>query len=227
MDHFVGLRSTGTRPRRGQTGSEDQAFLGSNIMRVQQSSRSFALCVEDGGMEPICPRHRECQGHVRRHPASESTPGESSPDDTFRRARHGEAPEEVQRDACAPRRCFVRLDRAPRFSATSSNAQIRFPWFATASIVIAGRDSSSVFLDVGTAYRTEGAGWPVSVPGTAPCGLSAVSGNRSRWPACSLAVVAFPLRGLRADGTAFRRPSGTTRPSDSSRLVVISSLVPR
>jgi len=117
---------------------------------------------------------------------------------------------------------------APRFCATSSNAQIRFPWFVTASIVIAGRMASSMFLDFGTAYRTEGAGWPVSAPGTAPRGLSAVSGNRSRWPACSLAVVAFPPRGLRADGTAFRRPSGTTRPSGllSSRrpLVVGSSM---
>lgn len=105
--------------------------------------------------------------------------------------------------------------------------RLRFPWFATTSIVIAGRGTSSVFLDFGTAYRTEAAGWPVSVPGTAPCGLSAVSGNSTRWPACSLAVVAFPPRGLRADETALRRPSGTTRPSDPSRLIVISLLVPR
>jgi hypothetical protein len=27
--------------------------VGLNIMRVQQSSRSFALCVEDGGMEDL------------------------------------------------------------------------------------------------------------------------------------------------------------------------------
>ena len=92
---------------------------------------------------------------------------------------------------------------------------------------MAGRKTSSVFLDFGTACRTEGAGWPVSVPGTAPCGLSAVSGNRSRWPACLLAVVAFPPRARCAVGTAFRRPCGTTRPSDSSRLMAISSFVSR
>ena len=40
-------------------------------------------------------------------------------------------------------------------------------------------------------------------------------------------LVAFPRRGLHAGGAAFRRPSGTTRPSDSSRLIAISSLVPR
>ena len=78
-----------------------------------------------------------------------------------------------------------------------------------------------MFLDFGTAYRAEGTGRPVSVPGTAPCGLSAVSGNKSRWPACSLAVVAFPLRVLRAGGTAFRRPSGVgseeARPSAGLR----------
>lgn len=117
---------------------------------------------------------------------------------------------------------------APRLRATSANARIRFPSLATSSIVIAGRVSPGVFLDFGTAYRTGGgAGWPVPVPGTAPCGLSAVSRNRSRWPAHSLAVVAFPPRVLRAVGTAFRRPSGTTRPSDTSRLLAISSCVPR
>ena len=64
---------------------------------------------------------------------------------------------------------------APRFCATSPNARIRFPSLTTSSIVIAGRVSPGVFLDFGTAYRTEGAGRPVSVPGTAPRGLSAVS----------------------------------------------------
>ena len=49
----------------------------------------------------------------------------------------------------------------------------------------------------------------------------------SSCPASSLAVVAFPPRGLRAVGTAFRRPSGTTRPSDSSRPFVISFFRPR
>jgi len=116
---------------------------------------------------------------------------------------------------------------APRFRATSPNARIRFSSLATSSIVIARRVSPGMFLDFGTAYRARGAGWPVRVPGTAPCGLSAVSRNRSRWPACSLAVVAFPPRSRRAVGTAFRRPSGTLRPSDSSRLVAISSFVSR
>ena len=37
--------------QRGQVGTEDQAFLGLNIMRIQP--RSFALCVEDGGMEDL------------------------------------------------------------------------------------------------------------------------------------------------------------------------------
>src|SRR3989442_2624480 len=116
---------------------------------------------------------------------------------------------------------------APRFCATSPNARLRFSSLATSSIVIAGRVSPGVLLDFGTAYRTAGAGWPVAAPGTAPCGLSAVSRNRVRWPARSLAVVAFPPRSRRAVGTAFRRPSGTTRPSDSSRLVAISSFVSR
>jgi hypothetical protein len=83
-----------------------------------------------------------------------------------------------------------------------------------------------VFLDFGTACRTEGTGWPVSVPETAPCGLSAVSGNKSRWPACSLAVVAFPPRVLRAGGTAFRRPSryyATIRLLSSHRHLVVGS----
>ena len=39
--------------RGGVAGGEDQAFLGLNIMRVQPSSQSFALCVEDGGMEDL------------------------------------------------------------------------------------------------------------------------------------------------------------------------------
>src|SRR5712691_6469806 len=116
---------------------------------------------------------------------------------------------------------------APRLCATSPNARIRSSSLATSSIVIAGRVSPGVVLDFGTVYRAEGTGRPVSVPGTAPCGLSAVSRNRSRWPARSLAVVAFPPRVLRAVGTAFRRPSGTLRPSDSSRLVAISSFVSR
>jgi hypothetical protein len=38
---------------RESTAGEDQAFLGLNIMRVQQLSGSFALCVEDGGMEDL------------------------------------------------------------------------------------------------------------------------------------------------------------------------------
>jgi hypothetical protein len=36
-----------------QAGSEDQGFFGLIIMRVQPSSQSFALCVEDGGMEDL------------------------------------------------------------------------------------------------------------------------------------------------------------------------------
>jgi hypothetical protein len=111
---------------------------------------------------------------------------------------------------------------APRFCATSSNAPIRFPSFATSSIVIAGRVSPGVFLDFGTAYRAEGAGRPVSVPGTAPCGLSAVSGNRSHWPACSLAVAAFPPRVVRAVGTAFRRPGGVG--SEEARQTALASV---
>ena len=39
--------------RGGVAGGEDQAFLGLNIMRVQPSSQSFALCVEDAGMEDL------------------------------------------------------------------------------------------------------------------------------------------------------------------------------
>jgi len=34
-------------------GKRGLAFLGLNIMRVQPSSRSFALCVEDGAMEDL------------------------------------------------------------------------------------------------------------------------------------------------------------------------------
>jgi hypothetical protein len=45
------------------------------------------------------------------------------------------------------------------------------------------------------------------------------------WPACSLAVLAFPPRGFSTVRTAFRRPSGTTRASDSSRLFAISSFI--
>jgi hypothetical protein len=37
----------------GQARPENHAFLGLNIMRVQPSSQSFALCVEDGGMEDL------------------------------------------------------------------------------------------------------------------------------------------------------------------------------
>jgi hypothetical protein len=57
--------------------------------------------------------------------------------------------------------------------------------------------------------------------------LSAVSSNSPSCPAVSLAVVDFPPRMFGAVGTAFRRPSGTVRPSDSSRLFVISLLFPR
>ena len=73
--------------------------------------------------------------------------------------------------------------RRPAVCATCANARIRLSSLATSSIVIAGRVSPSMFLDFGTAYRTRGTGWPVRAPGTALCGLSAVSRNRSRWPA--------------------------------------------
>ena len=95
---------------------------------------------------------------------------------------------------------------APRFCATSSNAQIRFPSFVTGVHRHRRQGLSERVSRLGTAYRTEGAGWPVSVPGTAPCGLSAVSGNRSRglpvrWPwspslAAGCARVGPPFDGL-------------------------------
>jgi len=78
-----------------------------------------------------------------------------------------------------------------------------------------------VFRAFGTA-RGPGTGWPMSAPPSAPFGLSAVARNSSSCPACSLAVVAFPPRSA-AVWTAFRRPSGTTRPSDSSRPFTTSS----
>jgi hypothetical protein len=53
VEHFAEPRSTGTRLTVSAAGSEDQAFLGLNIMSVQSSSQSFALCVEDGGMEDL------------------------------------------------------------------------------------------------------------------------------------------------------------------------------
>ena len=79
-----------------------------------------------------------------------------------------------------------------------------------------------MFRDFGNAH-VAGAGWPASAPPSSPCGLSAVSQNSPSCLACSLAVVALPPRGLAAVGTAFRRPCGTVRPSDSSRPFDISS----
>jgi hypothetical protein len=79
--------------------------------------------------------------------------------------------------------------------------------------------------DFGTTRGT-GAGRPTSAPPVAPCGLSAVSRNNPRCPTASSAVVALPPC-LAALGTAFRRSSGTVRPSDFSRPLAISSFRPR
>lgn len=78
--------------------------------------------------------------------------------------------------------------------------------------------------DFGTA-RDADVSWLTSAPAAAPCGLSAVSPNKTSWPTCSLAVVAFPPQARLASRpvwTAFRRPSGTVRPSDFFRPFVIS-----
>src|SRR5712691_6023483 len=56
----------------------------------------------------------ECQGRARRRLASESTPGESSPGDRFRRAGDDAALGEVCGDARAPRRRSVHPDQAHR-----------------------------------------------------------------------------------------------------------------
>ncbi len=69
--------------RRGQAGSEDQAFLGLNIMRVQPASRSFALCVEDGGREDLEARKvyqilPTVKLHVRVTSESSTTPAKTT-----------------------------------------------------------------------------------------------------------------------------------------------------
>jgi hypothetical protein len=118
----------------------------------------------------------------------------------------------------SPRRGTV----APSLLATRSNARLRFPTRATSSIAIAGRGGLTLSSDFGTACRASLRGRPLLAPRTADSGLSAVSANNANCPACSLAVVAFPPR-VAAVGTTFRPSSGTTRPSDPYRLVVIGS----
>ena len=81
------------------------------------------------------------------------------------------------------------------------------------------------FSDFGTACWAGSRDWSRPFPGTAPRGLSAVSENSGNWIVALLAVIAFPPLVLVEVGTVFRRPSGTVRSSDSSRLIVISFLV--
>jgi hypothetical protein len=81
------------------------------------------------------------------------------------------------------------------------------------------------FSDFGAACWAGSRDWSHPFPGTAPRGLSAVSENSGNWLVALLAVIAFPPLVLVEVGTAFRRPAGTVRSSDFSRLVVISLLV--
>lgn len=80
------------------------------------------------------------------------------------------------------------------------------PDFGTSRVLAANRFAAS-------------ASWPLG-------GFAAVSGNRSSCPASSPTATAFPPRPGPV-GVTFRQPSGTTRSSDFSRPVVISSLRPR
>ena len=88
-------------------------------------------------------------------------------------------------------------------------------------IVIGGRDVLFPFGDFGTSLRFPSSGLDVRAV-VAPCGFSAVSPKSPSCPVCLLAVVAFPGRPV-STRHAFRRPCGTTRPSDSCRPFIASS----
>src|SRR5258708_1765095 len=112
---------------------------------------------------------------------------------------------------------------APSLDFTCTNASLSVPSFATSSILIAGATPLFLLLGFGTALLLE-LGWPASVTSASPFGLSAVPRFIRSCRVCSLAVTTFPPCPL-AVKAAFRRLSGTTRPSDFSRPFVISFLV--
>jgi hypothetical protein len=95
-----------------------------------------------------------------------------------------------------------------------------------ASIVIARGDRLLAFRGFGIDLARR-PGWPVSRSSATPCGLSAVPRNNPSCPTSWLAVAPFPPRPAATVAASFRRPCGTTEPSDSSCSFVISSLPPR
>ena len=107
----------------------------------------------------------------------------------------------------------------------SSNALLRFSSLATSSIVIVGDEGPLVALsDFGTAYRS-GSGLAHPCPGNGPLRAVGCLGEQSQLARLFTGRGRLPSPAFGEVGTAFRRPSGTTRPSDSSRPFVISSFV--
>ena len=97
--------------------------------------------------------------------------------------------------------------------------------------IVTGRAVPWVLLGFGAA-RGAARGTPRAAPPSAAraCAFasSAVPRCSTSCPSCGSTVVAFPPpRSLAAPrlGTAFRRPSGTTRPSDFCRVIVLCSSV--
>ena len=170
---------------------------------------------------------RECQGRAARRPPWGSTPGGSSPGGRSRRAARGAAPAGA-RPRCSRTSSIALAVRAGRPVVLCHLLETPLSGFHRSPPPPSSSPAGSSPACFSTSAPRAGsrAGRPVSAPATAPCGLSAVSGNSSSWPACSLAVVAFPprvlARGWDRLSTAFRYYA-TIRLLSSLRHLVLGS----